>query len=237
MFIISFLPTTRKCRANIIPYRPNASSIFYPEQTEVRFATLENIYIYAVYKLWLAYGLAIGATALIVLFGVAAIIANQASFSNKFSTIFRLSRGAQLSNEIDHADLSGRAPLPAYAEKATVRFSQEQISGTKDSNACTLVDREGKDDEREAVTQGGRLSNRNSMRSVSEVSLVASCRSESYRLPTACHREGIISSVSESESECQSDVSWSNPESAAPKRKDFNEARLRRGELNESVEN
>lgn len=107
MLIISFLPTTRKCRANIIPYRANTSSIYYPEKTRVQFATLENIYIYAVYKLWLAYGLAIGATAMIALVGVAAMIANQASFSNKFSTIFRLSRGAQLSNEIDHADLSG----------------------------------------------------------------------------------------------------------------------------------
>lgn len=153
MFIFSFLPTKRKCRGNIIPYRPNSSSIFYPEKTKVQFATLENIYIYAVYKPWLAYGLAIGATALIALFGVAAIIANQASFSNRFSTIFRLSRGAQLSNEIDHADLSGRDPLPAYAEKATVRFSQEQMSGTEDSNAYTLVDREGRDDEPEIASQ------------------------------------------------------------------------------------
>lgn len=149
MLIISFLPTTRKCRANIIPYRANTSSIYYPEKTRVQFATLENIYIYAVYKLWLAYGLAIGATAMIALVGVAAMIANQASFSNKFSTIFRLSRGAQLSNEIDHADLSGRDPLPAYAEKATVKFSQEQMSGTKDSNAYTLVDRDGNNDGRE----------------------------------------------------------------------------------------
>ena len=150
---ISFLPTTRKCRANIIPYRPNTSSVYYPGKTKVQFATLDSIYTYAVYKLWLAYGLAIGATALIALFGVAAIIANQASFSNRFSTIFRLSRGAQLSNEIDHADLSGRDPLPAYAKKASVRFSQEQMSGTNDSNAYTLVDREGNDDEREVTTQ------------------------------------------------------------------------------------
>lgn len=102
--------------------------------------TLDNIYIYAVYKLWLAYGLAIGATALTASFGMAAIIVNNASFSNRFSTILRLSRGAQLSKEINHADLSGRDPLPAYAEKATVRFSQEQMSGTRDSIAYTLVD-------------------------------------------------------------------------------------------------
>lgn len=153
MFIISFLSTMRKCRADIIPYRPNTSSIYYPDKTEVRLATRENIYIYAAYKLWLAYGLAVGATALIALLGMAAIIANHASFSNKFSTILRLSRGAQLSHEINHADLWGRDPLPAYAEKATVRFSQEQMSGTRDANAYTLVDREGNDKEREVTTQ------------------------------------------------------------------------------------
>ena len=153
MFTIFFLSTTRKCRANIIPCRPNTSSVYYPDKTKVQLTTRENIYIYAVHKLWLAYGLAIGATALIALFGIAAIVVNHASFSNRFSTILRLSRGAQLSNEINHADLCGRDPLPAYAKKATVRFSQEQISGTRDSNAYTLVDREGKDDECVVTTQ------------------------------------------------------------------------------------
>lgn len=62
-----------------------------------------------------------------------------------------------------------------------------------------------------------RVSNRDSVRNVSEVSLVVPCRSESYRLLTTCHREGITSGVSESESKCQSDASWSNPESAATK--------------------
>ena len=40
-------------------------------------------------------------------------------------------------------DLCGRDPLPAYAEKATVRFSPEQMAGTRDSIAYTLVDRKG----------------------------------------------------------------------------------------------
>ncbi|KAK4693726.1 hypothetical protein P7C71_g3725, partial [Lecanoromycetidae sp. Uapishka_2] len=133
--------------------QPNTSSIYYPNKTKVQLATSENIYIYAAYKLWLAYGLAIGATALIALFGMVAILANHASFSNKFSTILRLSRGAQLSYEINHADLGGQDPLPAYAKKTTVRFSQEQMLATRDSNAYTLVDREGKDDEHEVTTQ------------------------------------------------------------------------------------
>ena len=84
---------------------------------------------------------------------MAAIIANHASFSNRFSTILRLSRGAHLSNEIDHADLCGRDPLPPYAEKTVVRFSKEQMSRAENSNAYMPVDKDGKDDEVEVTTQ------------------------------------------------------------------------------------
>lgn len=149
MLIVPFL----KREIDIIPNRPNTASIFYPERTEVQITTRENIYIYAANKLWLAYGLAVGATALIVLLGIAAIIANHASSSNKFSTILRLSREAQLNCEINQADLWGRDPLPAYAKKATVRFSREQMLEAKSSKVYTLVDVEGRDDEREAPTQ------------------------------------------------------------------------------------
>ncbi|KAL8846410.1 MAG: hypothetical protein Q9221_008491 [Calogaya cf. arnoldii] len=133
--------------------QPNTSSVYYPDKTEVQLTTRENIYIYAASKLWLAYGLAVGATALIALLGIAAIIANDASFTDRFSTMLRLSRGAQLSFEINHADLSGRDPLPAYAKQATVRFSPEQTSGTRARNDYTLVEREGKEDEHEVTIQ------------------------------------------------------------------------------------
>ncbi|KAK0919569.1 hypothetical protein LTR91_002466 [Friedmanniomyces endolithicus] len=120
--------------------QPNSSSIYYPAKTKVTLATRENIYIYAAYKLWLAYGLAIAATALIAVCGLAAMLANGASFSNSFSTILRLSRGAQLDRKVQDADLSGRAPLPGYLEKATVRFSQEQVLGGDQKRGYTLVD-------------------------------------------------------------------------------------------------
>lgn len=133
--------------------RPNSSSTFYPNQTEVRLATRENVFVFAAQKLWLAYGLALGATAIIVLFGIAAIIANNASFSNRFSTILRLSRGAQLSHEINQIDLAGQDPLPSYAKKATVTFSQEKTLRKRNSNAYMLVDREGKDHQNEVTTR------------------------------------------------------------------------------------
>lgn len=144
-----FLHTSHTWQADIVPYRPNASSAYLPDKTEVTSTTGENIYIYAASKLWLAYGLAVGATAVIASLGLAAMIANNASFSDKFSTILRLSRGAQLNYEINHTDLSGRDPLPAYAKKATVRFSSQRMSEMKDPNAYMPVDREVEDDERE----------------------------------------------------------------------------------------
>ncbi|CAO1604955.1 hypothetical protein XANCAGTX0491_008495 [Xanthoria calcicola] len=130
--------------------QPNVSSAYLPNKSEVISTTGENIYIYSASKLWLAYGLAVGATAIIASLGLAAMIANEASFTNRFSTILRLSRGAQLSYEINHADLSGRDPLPIYAKKATVRFSPQSVSQLKDQNAYMLVDREIEEDDREA---------------------------------------------------------------------------------------
>ena len=50
-------------------------------------------------------------------------------------------------------DLSGRDPLPTYAEDATVTFSQEGMSGKGDSTAYKLVDREGKDDDSETAVR------------------------------------------------------------------------------------
>lgn len=147
-------PTMGSAELTSSSQRPNTSSIYYPDEIVVQSAIGENIYVYAAYKLWLAYGMMVGATALIVFFGIAAMIANDASFSNEFSTILRISRGAQLSHEINRADLSGRDPLPAYAKNATVRFLPEQISGTRERNAYSLVDKEGKDDEREGTAQG-----------------------------------------------------------------------------------
>lgn len=127
--------------------QPNSSSIYYPNKTLVTFSTRENIYIYSVSKLWLAYGLAVGTTALIAASGLGAILANHASFSNKFSTVLRLSRGAHISCEINQKDLSGRDPLPDYAKKATVKFLRDETSA-KDGKVYNLVDIAGVDDDR-----------------------------------------------------------------------------------------
>ncbi|KAL8865387.1 MAG: hypothetical protein Q9174_006913 [Haloplaca sp. 1 TL-2023] len=133
--------------------QPNTSSIYLPSKTKVTSTTAESIYIYAASKLWLAYGLAVGATAIIVFLGLAAMVANDASFSNQFSTILRLSRGAQLSYEINEADRSGRNPLPAYAEKVRVKFSSKPAGENESRGDYNPVDVGGGDDEVEVVTQ------------------------------------------------------------------------------------
>lgn len=49
-----------------------------------------------------------------------AIHLNEASFSNNFSTIFRVTRGAKVSVAIFDKDLSGEDPLPPYLSEAKI---------------------------------------------------------------------------------------------------------------------
>ncbi|PVH69936.1 hypothetical protein DL98DRAFT_437971 [Cadophora sp. DSE1049] len=101
----------------------NASSAFFPPPTNVKLSTLQNIYVYSSYKLWLAYGLAISASTTIVVFGLVAIfLLNHASYSQTFSSSLRLARGAEMSVEVEKSDLDGRDPLPKYLEESSVKF-------------------------------------------------------------------------------------------------------------------
>lgn len=101
--------------------RPNFSSPFAPPQlTITTLETWHNTYRYNAATLWIPYGLAIGVTALAVLGGYAALVANGAAFSDKFSTIFRVSRAAGLNVEVQGVDGRGRDPLPGYLGRARV---------------------------------------------------------------------------------------------------------------------
>lgn len=83
----------------------------------------QNIYVYAASTLWLAYGLAILATAFAVGIGIIALALSGAAFSSNFSTIFRISRTARISEEVTAAESDGRQPLPERLAKARVVFS------------------------------------------------------------------------------------------------------------------
>ena len=88
---------------------------------------MHPVYIYARSRLWLAYGLGIACSTLIVCIGMLAIYMNGASFSNTFSTLLRLGRGASLSSEIEKVDLDGRDPLPEYIKNMKVKFSKTSV--------------------------------------------------------------------------------------------------------------
>jgi hypothetical protein len=72
--------------------------------------------------LWLAYGLALGFTAIVTVAGLACIHFNKASYNNSFSTVMRTSRGADLDIDIAQEDASGASPLPPPLASAKVYF-------------------------------------------------------------------------------------------------------------------
>ena len=100
--------------------RPNHSSPLAPPMAQVTLVEYTQVYVYAVSHLWIAYGIATVLTIFAVTIGLFAIFANAASYSNNFSTIFRVSRMAELSAEMDEREMDGRDPLPPYLAEATV---------------------------------------------------------------------------------------------------------------------
>ncbi|KAF7189635.1 hypothetical protein HII31_09079 [Pseudocercospora fuligena] len=87
----------------------------------------------------------------IVIFGIFAILLNNAAYSDDFSTILRLARGAQLSTSMHPADADGKDPLPAYLKSAKVIFAAKggssielRKSSSNDSLISTLSWRKGK---------------------------------------------------------------------------------------------
>lgn len=95
----------------------------YPlSDVEVSVETWQNIYVYSRAKLWMAYGTAIGLSLCALAFGAFAMLANNATYSNSFSTILLAGHNAQFSVEVADRDTTGGDPLPAYLEKATVKL-------------------------------------------------------------------------------------------------------------------
>lgn len=103
-------------------FRQNYSSATAPPQTEVTTTSSRTVYVYHAGRLWAAYGTAAFCTAISVALGVFAIFTSKETFRNNFSTIFRISRSAELGIEIKEEDSDGMTPLPPYLAAATVRF-------------------------------------------------------------------------------------------------------------------
>ena len=103
--------------------QPNLSSISAPSPATVTFQKIQNIYVYAAWKLWLAYGIVIALTAIAVIVGLLAMYENGATYSNDFSTIFRVAKGAEVDVMIKAEDLDGKDPLPKYLADARISLA------------------------------------------------------------------------------------------------------------------
>ncbi len=84
-------------------------------------------YYYKPWNLWLAYGLAILSASLCVVSGIRSLYKNGYSYNNTFSTVLRTTRGRDLDELVDRAeviDARGANPLPEQISKARIVFKE-----------------------------------------------------------------------------------------------------------------
>ena len=100
----------------------NSNSPLAPEKVEITQDLYGNVYSYAMDKLWLAYGIAIGVCVLNVVVGFVAVFTTGASFTDNFSTITRMARNATIEADLSESRLAGKDPLPRHLAKAEMRL-------------------------------------------------------------------------------------------------------------------
>ena len=133
-------------------FRPNVTSQFRPQPVQVELRNVHNVYVYSSARLWTAYGIALFFAAVAAAVGIWAFIVNGVSYSQDFSTVFRVARGATMSEEVKTEDIDGRDPLPKYLKTSKVwlapvtHLEKEKKEHTQDES-CT-----GSSDETETAT-------------------------------------------------------------------------------------
>ncbi|CZT21771.1 uncharacterized protein RCC_07636 [Ramularia collo-cygni] len=106
-----------------------------------------NVYKYTAWHLWLAYGIGLLATASILFLGFAAIAANSAPYSTRFSTYLRTAPWLRIEEILGDNMDSGADPLPRGAAKAMVMLgagsaaSGVEVLATKEASGEHLVKR------------------------------------------------------------------------------------------------
>ncbi|KAK4505496.1 hypothetical protein PRZ48_003459 [Zasmidium cellare] len=93
-------------------------SVYNDQHTNVTLTSLRNVYTYNWQRLWLAYGLALGFALVVVIIGCGSLASARASYSNKLSTILRVTGGDRLDVHVKELDRAGQDPLPEYMGKA-----------------------------------------------------------------------------------------------------------------------
>ena len=82
-----------------------------------------NIYVYSPTDLRVAYGAALAATLLCVLWGLFLMLRNHAAYSVDFSTIVRTTRREEIGRVVDASDRMGREPLPKQIGRVKLRYA------------------------------------------------------------------------------------------------------------------
>ncbi|CAI7623563.1 unnamed protein product [Penicillium discolor] len=122
-------------------FQPNYTVNAVPD-TNVTITSYHNIYVYTRPILWAAYGTALGVTTLCVAAGILLYFSNDGSYSSKFSTIFRVTRGAMISTELSTKDYSGLDPLPVHIANAKLTTGYNPDHPDKASSTDSLGHRE-----------------------------------------------------------------------------------------------
>ena len=102
----------------------NSTSPLAPAKVKVTQNLYGNVYSYAMDKLWLAYGVAIGVCVLNVVVGFIAVFRTEASFTDNFSTIVRTAHNAAIEVDLRETHLPGKDPLPRHVARAELRLSK-----------------------------------------------------------------------------------------------------------------
>jgi hypothetical protein len=95
----------------------------------------QNTYAYDSRNLLVSYGLAVCFALIAGIAGCASIMSNGASYSNRFSTVLRTTRGQELEELIVHNDRTGVDPLPKHLENARIDLRRGQLEPERDDDA------------------------------------------------------------------------------------------------------
>lgn len=104
------------------------------EGIEVMYHVTHDTYAYHSRNLLLSYGLAVGFALVAGVAGCVSIYYNGASYSNRFSTVLRTTRGQELEELAVHNDRTGFDPIPKHLEKSRTDLRRGQLEPERDSD-------------------------------------------------------------------------------------------------------
>lgn len=105
------------------------------ENIKIEYNVTQNTYSYEGKNLFIYYGLAVSFALLAGIAGCISILSNGASYSNRFSTVLRTTRGQELEELVAHNDRTGVDPLPKHLEKARIDLRRGQVESQHDVDA------------------------------------------------------------------------------------------------------